>query len=74
MLRNLGETITDRIQQNHRMMQESCEALLTIMMQFRPNWSVSYPGVSYPGVSYPAGIQEELLCGNRHLSTITPQV
>jgi len=25
MLRNLRETITDRIQQNHRMMQESCE-------------------------------------------------
>ena len=25
MLRNLGETITDRIQQNHRMLQESCE-------------------------------------------------
>jgi len=26
MLRNLRETITDRIQQNHRMMQEGCEA------------------------------------------------
>jgi len=25
MLRNLRETMTDRIQQNHRMMQESCE-------------------------------------------------
>jgi len=25
MLRNLRETITDRIQQNHRMMQESCD-------------------------------------------------
>jgi len=25
MIRNLPETITDRIQQNHRMMQESCE-------------------------------------------------
>jgi len=25
MLRNLRETITDRIQQNHRLMQESCE-------------------------------------------------
>jgi len=25
MLRNLRETITDRIQQNHRMIQESCE-------------------------------------------------
>jgi len=25
MLRNLRETITDRIRQNHRMMQESCE-------------------------------------------------
>jgi len=25
MLRNLRETITERIQQNHRMMQESCE-------------------------------------------------
>jgi len=27
MLRNLRETITDRIQQNHCMMQESCEGL-----------------------------------------------
>jgi len=27
MLRDLRETITDRIQQNHRMMQESCEGL-----------------------------------------------
>jgi len=31
------------------------KALLTIMKQFMPNWSVSYPGVSYP-----AGIQDQL--------------
>jgi len=37
------------------------KALLTIMTGFMPNWSVGYPGVSYP-----AGIQAELLCGNRH--------
>jgi len=29
MLRELRETITDRIQQNHRMMQESCEGFAT---------------------------------------------
>jgi len=45
------------------------KALLTIMTQFMPNWSFSYPGVSYP-----AGIQHELLCGKRHRSRITPGV
>ena len=45
------------------------KALLTIMTQFMPNWSVNYPGVSYP-----AGIQDELLCGNRQRSTITAGV
>jgi len=45
------------------------KALLTIMTQFMANWSVSYAGVSYA-----AGIQDELLCGNRYRSTITPGV
>jgi len=45
------------------------KASLTVMRQFMANWSVSYPGVSYP-----AGIQDELLWGNRHRSTIMPGV